>query len=62
MANSVDPDDMACYEPSNLDLHCFHRCLFQSAALKGLTLKVLMRTVADNILIFFLYVCIFQRK
>ena len=24
MANSVDPDKMAHYEPSHLDLHCLH--------------------------------------
>ena len=25
MANSVDPDGTARYEPSHLDLHCLHR-------------------------------------
>ena len=25
MANSVDSDEMAHYEPSHLDLHCLHR-------------------------------------
>ena len=25
MADSVDPDEMAHYEPSHLDLHCLHR-------------------------------------
>ena len=35
MANSVDPDDMACYKPSLLDLHCLHRYWFWSARLKG---------------------------
>ena len=25
MANSVDPDEMAHYEQSHLDPHCFHR-------------------------------------
>ena len=24
MANSVDSDETACYEPSRLDLHCLH--------------------------------------
>ena len=24
---SVDPDEMACYEQSHLDLHCLHRYL-----------------------------------
>ena len=36
MANSVDPDEMACHELSHLDLHCLHRYLFRSAGLKGL--------------------------
>ena len=35
MANSVDPDETAHYEPSHLDLHCLHRYLFWSAGLKG---------------------------
>ena len=34
MANSVDPDEMACYEQSHLDLHCLHSYLFRSAMLK----------------------------
>ena len=37
MANSVDPDEMACYKPSHLDLHCLHKILFLSAELNGLT-------------------------
>ena len=36
IANSVDPDETARYEPSHLDLHCLHRHLFWSAGLKGL--------------------------
>ena len=28
IANSVDPDEMARYEPSHLDLHCLHRYLY----------------------------------
>ena len=35
MANSVDPDEMAHYEPSHLDLHCLHRYVW-SVKLKGL--------------------------
>ena len=27
MANSIDPDETARYEPSHLDLHCLHRVL-----------------------------------
>ena len=35
MANSVDPDETARYEPSHLDLHCLHRYQFRSAGKKG---------------------------
>ena len=31
MASSVDPDEMAHYEPSHQDLHCLHRYLYQSS-------------------------------
>ena len=34
MANSVDPDQMAHYEPSDLDLHCLQRYMFWAAELK----------------------------
>ena len=34
MANIVDPDEMAHYEPSHLDLHCLQRYMFWSAVLK----------------------------
>ena len=37
MANDVDPDEMAHYEPSHLDLPCLHKYLFLSIGLKGLT-------------------------
>ena len=36
MANSVDPDEMAHYEPSHQDLHCLHKYLFWSAGMEGL--------------------------
>ena len=36
MANSVDPDEMACYEPSHLDLHCLQRYLYWSVWMKQL--------------------------
>ena len=39
MGNSVDPDEMAHYEPSHLALHCLHRYLFLSAGLLGLKKK-----------------------
>ena len=40
MANSVDPDETAHYEPSHLDRLCLQRYLFLSAGLKGLMLNV----------------------
>ena len=33
-ANSVDPDEMACYKPY-LDLHFLHKRMFWSTELKG---------------------------
>ena len=36
MANIVDPDETAHYEPSHLDLHCLHRYWFWFAGLNGL--------------------------
>ena len=36
MANNVDPDETARYEPSHQDLHCLQKTLFSSAELKGL--------------------------
>ena len=37
MANNVDPDEKARYEPSHLDLHNLHRNLYWSVALKELS-------------------------
>ena len=37
MANSMDPDETARYEPSHQDLHCLHRYLFRSTGLKELS-------------------------
>ena len=34
MANSVDPDEMAHYEPSHLDLHCLQKYLYWSIVMK----------------------------
>ena len=51
MANSVDPDEMAHYEPSHLDLHCL-QSLFWIAGM-SLTLKALSRTIEGGIIIFF---------
>ena len=36
MRNSVDPDEIARYEPSNLDLHCLQRYLYWSAGIEEL--------------------------
>ena len=36
MMNSVAPDEMAHYEPSQLDLHCLQKYLYWSAWMKGL--------------------------
>ena len=38
IANSVDQNEMAHYEPSHLDLHCLLRFLFWSAGLESLTM------------------------
>ena len=40
MANSVDPNETARYEPSHQDLHCLQRYLFGSARLKGFILEL----------------------
>ena len=42
LANHVDPDEMALYELSHLDLHCLHRHPFWSARLKGLKCYVVV--------------------
>ena len=55
MAKSVDPDEVASYKPSHLDLHCLHRCLFRSAGLKGLILACLVNISADDTLQYFSY-------
>ena len=36
MANSVDPDETAHYEPSHQDIHCLHRYRYWSVGMKGL--------------------------
>ena len=37
IANSVDPDETAHYEPSHPDLHCLHKYLFWVIGPKGLS-------------------------
>ena len=39
MANSVDPDEMAHYEPSHLDPYCLHMYMYRSTGLEGSTVK-----------------------
>ena len=39
MANSVDPDETAQFEPSHLYLYCLQRYMFWCAGLKGYTEK-----------------------
>ena len=39
LANSVDPDEIARYELSLLDLHCLQKYSYLSAGLKQLTSK-----------------------
>ena len=34
MVNSVDPDEMTCFKPPQMDLHCLDRYMFWSAGLK----------------------------
>ena len=36
MANSVDQDETAHYEPSHLDLHCLQNNMSRSAGSKGI--------------------------
>ena len=36
ITNDVDPDEMAHYEPSHLDLHCLQRYLYWSKGMKEL--------------------------
>ena len=47
MANSVDLDEMAHYEPSHLDLHRLHMYLLWFAGLKELTI-VLQKLFMDE--------------
>ena len=40
MANSVDPDETARYEPSHLGLQCLQKYLYWSAGMKGMIARV----------------------
>ena len=51
MANSVDQDETAHYEPSHLDLHSLQKCLSCSTGLKGLIICALVILV--SLVIFF---------
>ena len=41
IANSVDPDETARYEPSHLVLHCLQKYMFRCAGFKELTHSLL---------------------
>ena len=47
MANIVDPDETARYEPSHLDLHCLQRYVFWSTGLKELQI-LKIRILSDR--------------
>ena len=53
MANNVDPDEMAHYEPSHLDLHCLQRYLSWSAGPKRLWHDTFCSKSYLNTLLFF---------
>ena len=53
MANSVDPDETAHYEPSHLDLHCLQKYLYWSAGMKALIDHCNFFIVIAN----FMYIC-----
>ena len=51
MANSVDPDEVACYELFHLDLHCLHQYLFlvyQTERVKSCKQNI-AKSAGDNI-------------
>ena len=48
MAKSKDPDEMAYYEWSHLDLHCLCRYLFWSAGLKWFSYMCNEIVIYDN--------------
>ena len=52
MASSVDPDEMAHYESSYLNLHCLYRYLHQFTVLKSVCISILL--IADYILFVFI--------
>ena len=47
MANSVDPDETACHEPSHLYLYCLQMHLYKFAGIKRLTVPEQI----DNVII-----------
>ena len=64
MANSVDPDETARYEPSHLELHCLHRYMFWSARQpEGLTPGMQgKKFIRRNFWIFVVVFFFFRRK
>ena len=54
MANSADPDEMAHYEPSHLDLHCLQSYLVWSARLKGFKIGIFVnKNITRNMFAFY---------
>ena len=52
MANNVDPDEMARYKLSILDLHYFHKHLSGSSGLKGLTIYIYQQIIIHKYILF----------
>ena len=59
MANSVDPDETARYEPSHPGLHYLHRPLCWSAVLNGLRE---IKLLGSGKLFFFIFVWLLSER
>ena len=59
MANSVEPDETARDEPSHLDLHFLHRCLFLSA---GLNVLISKTCLSSNLIKIYFMTCASSEK
>ena len=53
MANSVDPDETARYEPSHQDLHCLQRYLYWSSGMKELKSMSVLVVKYEKVIILF---------
>ena len=58
MANSVDPDETARYEPSHQGLHCLHMSLFWSVMLKVLSGLVILIDASFKKMTYFVTSCL----